>query len=199
PAERAAYVFARRFTYEPHHLGDADIVALRKHYKELQILEMLLSMAGNNAINRWKEGVGVPQSRNGGGFGRRGENPPPPDAPLPSHSYLTPTSEAFKNKISKVAPLQIDVKTGKPCRLTVCARPGLEAPADVERALETCRTRTPRLPLVEEAKARELLAGTWPPEPLPQWVRLLANFPKDGKSRILSQQNAEEKGNLKPL
>src|SRR2546429_5136534 len=60
-------------------------------------------------------------------------------------------------------------------QLTVCARPGLEASADVERALKTCRTRTPRLPLVEEAAARELLPRTWPPEPLPHWVRLLAN------------------------
>ena len=66
--ERAAFAFARKFTYQPHLLNDADINALRKHYKDLQILEMILSMAGNNSINRWKEGVGVPQSANGGGF-----------------------------------------------------------------------------------------------------------------------------------
>ena len=35
---------------------------LRKHYTDLQILEMVLSVSGNNAINRWKEGAGVPQS-----------------------------------------------------------------------------------------------------------------------------------------
>ena len=59
---------------------------LRKHYKDLQIIEMILSMAGNNAINRWKEGVGVPQSSGGGGFGNRGakgENPPK-EAPKPA-------------------------------------------------------------------------------------------------------------------
>jgi hypothetical protein len=27
-----------------------------KHYKDLQILEMILSVSGNNSINRWKEG-----------------------------------------------------------------------------------------------------------------------------------------------
>ena len=72
PAERAAFGFCRKFTYEPHRLGHGDIDRLRPHYTDLQILEMILSMAGNNAINRWKEGAGVPQSQNGGGFGTRG-------------------------------------------------------------------------------------------------------------------------------
>src|ERR1700688_1415949 len=63
PAQRAAFAFARKLTYEPHRLTDADIDPLRKYYKELQILEMVLSVAGNNALNRWKEGVGVPQSK----------------------------------------------------------------------------------------------------------------------------------------
>src|SRR5262245_45688464 len=90
PAEQAAFAFCRKFTFEPHLLTDADIAGLRKHYKDLQILEMTLSMAGNNSINRWKEGVGVPQSANGGGFGsRKGDNPTPPKV---EHStYLTPT------------------------------------------------------------------------------------------------------------
>src|SRR5919202_797379 len=72
PAERAAYTFGRKFTFQPHLLSDADIDGLRKFYKDVQILEMILSLAGNNQINRWKDGVGVPQSANGGGFGRRG-------------------------------------------------------------------------------------------------------------------------------
>ena len=62
PAEQAAFAFARKLTYEPHRLSDADIDALRKHYTDLQILEMIMSMAGNNSTNRWKEGVAVPQS-----------------------------------------------------------------------------------------------------------------------------------------
>ena len=43
--------------------------------------------------------------------------------------------------------------------------------------LEAARKRTPRLPLVDEAKARALLPEDWPKGTLPQWVRLLANFP----------------------
>jgi hypothetical protein len=198
PAQRAAFAFARKLTYEPHHLADADIDQLREHYKDLQILEMILSVAGNNSINRWKEGVGVPQSKDLSGFGRN-EKPAEPDRTLPTKSFLTPTPEPYKNKITKVAPLQKGEKTEEPSRLCVSTRPPLEARADVEKALEACGKRTPRLPLVDEAKARELLPADWPQSTLPQWVRLLANFPKDGKGRILSERAADEKGDLKPL
>ena len=63
PAEQAAYAWARKLTWSPNAITDADIEALRKHYTDLQILEMTLSIAGNNSINRWKEGTGVAQSQ----------------------------------------------------------------------------------------------------------------------------------------
>jgi hypothetical protein len=66
-------------------------------------------------------------------------------------------------------------------------------------ALDAARKRTPRLPLVEDDKARALLPEYPAKGPLPQWVRLLANFPASGKSRIVSLQSADEKGDLKPL
>jgi AhpD family alkylhydroperoxidase len=199
PAERTAYTFARKYTYQPHLLNDEDIEGLRKYYKDLQILEMMLSMAGNNSINRWKEGVGVPQSAGGGGgLGRKTDKQPVETTPK-KHTYETPTSEAFKTKVTKVAPTQVDEKTGQPTKTTVCIRPALESQSEVEKALETAEKRTPRLPLVEEAKARELLPEGALKGDLPQWVRLLANFPKDGKNRIESILNANEKGDLKPL
>jgi hypothetical protein len=205
PAQRAAFAFARKLTYEPHNLNDADVAALRKDYTDLQILEMILSVAGNNAINRWKEGAGVPQSRNGGGFGRRSEAgagaaaAAAPATPPPAQSYLTPTSDRFLAAITRVAPVLLDPKTGDPTRLTVCKRPPLESRADVEKALEVARKRTPRLPLLAEAEARAVVSEGAPQGPLPQWVRLLANFPRDGVGRIASQRSAEEKGNLTPL
>jgi alkylhydroperoxidase family enzyme len=195
PAQRAAFAFARKLTYEPHRLTDGDVDQLRKHYKDLPILEMALSVAGNNAINRWKEGVGVPQSKDLSGFGRN-EKPADPDRTLPTKSFLTPTPEPYKNKVTKVAPLQ---KAEEPSRQCVCNRPPLEPRAEVEKALEAGRKRAPRLPLVDEAKAREILPEDWPQGALPQWVRLLANFPRDGKSRILSQRAADDKSDLKPL
>jgi hypothetical protein len=205
PAQRAAFAFARKFTHEPQDLNDADIDGLRKHYKDLQILEMILSMAGNNAINRWKEGAGIPQSQDGGNFGRRTQagavvDPAAaPDRPAAAQSYLTPTPEKFQTKITKVAPVVNDPKTGEPTKITVCIRPALESRADVEKALEIARKRTPRLPLLDDAKARAIVSESLPEGPLPQWVRLVANFPREGMNRITSMRAAEEKGDLKPL
>jgi hypothetical protein len=115
------------------------------------------------------------------------------------HTYVTPTSEAYKTRVTKVAPLAPDAAAGSVCK-TVSLRPPLESRAEVEKMLAAARMRMPRLPLVDEAKARELLPADWPAGPLPQWVRLLANFPGSGKGRILSQWSAEEgKWDLPPL
>ena len=199
PAQRAAFALARKLSLEPHRITDADIDQIRKHYTDLQILEMILSIAANNAINRWKEGVGVPQEKEATGFLKRAEKPVPADRPLPIKSFLTPTAEAYKEKITSVAPLSKNERTGAATRHCVSTRPPLESRAEVEKMLELCRKRTPRLPLVDEAKARELLPKDWPDGLLPQWIRLLAHFPKDGKNRILSGRAADEKGDLKPL
>jgi alkylhydroperoxidase family enzyme len=199
PARRAAFALARQLTYEPYRVGDAEIDRLRKDYTDLQILEMVFSIAGNNTINRWKEGTGVPQEKEGINFLRGVDKPPDPKRPLPIKSFLTPTPEKYKDAVSKVAPVQFDERTDKPTRLTVCRRPALESREETAKALEACRQRTPRLPLVEVDKARELLGKDWPQGPLPQWVRLLANFPRDGKARIVSLRAAEEEGDLPPL
>lgn len=193
-AQKTAFAFARKFTYEPHKLSDADVEGLRKHYKDHQILEMILSMAGNNAINRWKEGAGVPQSAGGGGFGKDKE----PTDPPAKHTYLTPTSDKYKSLVTKVAPVELNDK-GEPTKMTVCRRPALESRDDVEKALAAASKRTPRLPLVEEDKARELLPSDSPKAAVTQWVRLLATFPASGKNRVNSQIVAETKGDLKPL
>ncbi len=192
-AEKTAFAFARKFTYEPHALSDADVAGLRKHYKDAQILEMILSMAGNNAINRWKEGTGVPQSAGGGGFGK-GKEPVDPPA---KHSYLTPTSDKYKSIVTKVAPVAVN-DTGEPTKLAVCKRPALESREDVEKALAAARKREPRLPLVAEDKARELLPADYKGE-VTQFVRLLATFPTAGKARVASQITADAKTDLKPL
>lgn len=213
PAQRVAYAFTRKLTYEPHRLGDADIVELRKHYNDKQILGIILSVAGYNSTNRWKEGAGIPQSSSGGNFGTRrpetataatekSAEKPTEKSERPaerSHNYLTPTSPRFQNVITKVVPLMIDEKTGKPSTQTVFRRAPLESRADVEKALATARTRTPRLPVVDEAQARELVPEGFPDGALPQWVRLLATFPNTGKSRIASIHTSEARGDLKPL
>lgn len=203
PAQRTAYAFARKITYEPHLLNDGDIDGLRKFYSDKQILEMILSVAGNNSINRWKEGAGIPQSSGGGNFGNRRPTEAAAERPVrpttTTHSYLTPTSEKFQKSITKVAPITIDPKSGAPTRLTASNRPSLESRADVEKMLQVARQRTTRLPLVEEDKVRELIGDSVGEGPLPQWVRLLANFPTSAKGRVGSIQSAEVRSDLKPL
>ncbi|MCX7419667.1 MAG: carboxymuconolactone decarboxylase family protein [Planctomycetia bacterium] len=206
PAQRVAYTFARKFTYEPHLLNDADIDGLRKHYTDKQILEMILSMAGNNSINRWKEGAGIPQSAGGGNFGNRrpeGNNPAAEkkaERPVETkQTYLTPTSPKFQDLITKVAPVTFDPKTGKPTKQTVSNRPALESREEVEKALEAARNRKPRLPLADDAKTKEVLPEGFPEGALPQWVSLLATFPNSAKGRISGIRSADERGDLNPL
>ena len=199
-AEQAAWTFGRKFTLEPHKLTDADIAGLKLHFTDLQILEMILSMAGNNSINRWKEGVGVPQSAGGGGFGfgRRTEGASVAAAPREPHSYVTPTSEQYQTKTTLVAPLLHD-DAGKATRQTVFLRPKIESRQVAEAKLAESRQRKPRLPLVDEAKTREMLGEAAPEGSLPQWMRLLANFPQSGRRLVSSTRFADEKGDLSPL
>ncbi len=206
PAQRTAYTFARKFTYEPHLLNDADIDGLRKHYTDKQIFEMILSMAGNNSINRWKEGAGIPQSSGGGGLGSRrpasdnaGAEKKAERPAETKQTYLTPTSPKFQNLITKVAPVTFDPKTGKPTKLAVSNRPALESRAEVEMALEAARHRKPRLPLADEATTKEVLPEGFPEAALPQWVSLLATFPNSAMGRIGSIVSADTRGDLKPL
>lgn len=190
PAEQAAFAFARKITFEPHNFGDADIVALRPYFTDLQILEMVFSTAGNNAINRWKEGTGVPQSRDGGIRIGRGDTPPA--AEEEEHSYLTPTSPQYQAQITQVAPVVFTPAAGDLTTDTIFDRPPLESREEVEEALAACRERQPRLPLLDQDAARQVLGEEAPEGELPQWILLLTNFPRDGKNRILGQLQAEQ-------
>jgi AhpD family alkylhydroperoxidase len=181
-SERPAFAYARKLTWEPHRLTDADFTELRKFYTDLQILEMTLSVAWNNSINRWKEGLGVPQSQHGDMFFRNKSPDIPADRPLPIDTFLTPTSDSFRNSVSLVAAVPEDARSGAAATSGYNTRPKLES-ADVVREKLTA-TREPRLPLVEEAAARELLGDKAPAGPLPHWMRLLANFPNDGGGRV---------------
>jgi len=198
-AERVAFAFARKLTQEPHRIEDADFDRLRKHYKDIQILEMIFSIAGNNVLNRWKDAMGFPQEREGSHFLAQPNKAPSTDRPLPTKSFLTATSNKYKNATSCLAPARPTGDKGTPNRSADARRPALESRSEVEAALAACRTRTPRLSVVDEDKTRALLSADWPKGPLPQWVCLLANFPKAGVARAGSIRAAEEKGDLKPL
>jgi alkylhydroperoxidase family enzyme len=176
PAERAAFALARKLTLDPQDVGDDDIDRLRAHYQDVQIVEILQTIAANNAMNRWTGGLAIPQE------GHR--------------VFLSPTAPRFQNLRSRVAPL--DPGASGPA----CARPSqrgpLESRAQAEAALAAARARTPRLPLAVEAEARASLVERWPSGPISQWARLLLNFPKAGPPRVAMHLAAIEKGRLSP-
>ncbi|HAN99639.1 MAG TPA: hypothetical protein DCQ98_20405 [Planctomycetaceae bacterium] len=175
--EQAAFALARRLTLEPHRSCEAEIDACRKHYTDLQIIEIVMSVAGNNAINRWKEGIGVPQASTGGNFGGdTGE----------AHSYLTPTSDEFAEGLSRVV-AETSTPIDGAIRPTSFGRPVLTAERMAE-GLKAAETRTARLPLPSEDEARgmldESLRDAFADRPLPAWVRLIAPFPVAGRNTI---------------
>src|SRR5579883_1543879 len=179
PAQRAAFAFTLKLTAEPQRISDADLDRLRAHYTDLQILEIITAVGGFNAMNRWTGALAIPQE------GHR--------------VYLTPTPEKYKAMRSRVAPLPDVTSATAP----VCARPAdrgpLETRSQVEAALAACRRRSPRLPLASEAQARGVLPADWSGSgPLPEWVRLLANFPKGGRAWVAQTYHAETKGRLSP-
>jgi alkylhydroperoxidase family enzyme len=173
PAERAAFAFTKAVTYHPEKVTDADIDRLRAHYKDAQIVEILLTVAGNNAMNRWTGALAIPQEDH--------------------RAFLTPTSEKFRAATSKVAPLASGLACAAPAD-----RGPLEPREKVEAALAAAKTRSPRLPLVDDEKARALLPSDWPSGPVPAWARVLLNFPKHGKDRVVMHRATEERGTLDP-
>jgi alkylhydroperoxidase family enzyme len=193
-AEQAAFAYARLLTYEPHRISDAEIAKVAKHYTPLQIVEMTMSMGGNNAINRWKEGIGIPQSSGNTFAGRGGATA----AVEHSDTFLTPTSTRFKDARSIVAPLEIF--NGKPSGQGITNRPQLETRDEVLVMLEKIAKRTPRLPLVDEAVAAAWLKDNGQDIPVAAWARLIANFPNEGRGRLPSLASREKQtGDLTEL
>jgi len=170
--EQAAFALARRLTLAPGSVSDEDVAACLAHFTPKEVLEMALSVGGNNAINRWKEGIGVPQATTGGNSGWAQTRP---DG---THSYLTPTADRFAAAPSAVAVLGGGalgdglVATGLP-----------QAPIDgraIRAGLAAAKTRVPRIPPIDEEEARKVLGDVAPAGPVPGWMRLLAWFPLAG-------------------
>ncbi|MEN9666786.1 MAG: hypothetical protein RLZZ326_3149 [Planctomycetota bacterium] len=174
--EQAAFTLARKLTLAPGTLTDADVAACLEHFTPKEVIEMSLSVGGNNAINRWKEGIGVPQAGNGGnsGWAQTGAGG--------AHSYLTPTSDRFDTVASAVAILS-SAEPGDGLVPTPSPSPPPSA-EQIAAGLAAARSRSARLPLVQEAQAREILGALAPEGPLPHWMRLLAHFPFAGPRMV---------------
>jgi alkylhydroperoxidase family enzyme len=176
-AERAGFALARKMTVAPHTITDSDIAAARQHFTDNQVLEIIGVVAGFNAMNRWTGPLRLKQEE--------------------FREFLTPTSPKFGSSITKVGPVPPG-STGGRCAPVAVARPALEPRSVVEQKWAECRERKSRFALVDESAARALLpADAFPTDqPLPNWVRLLATFPKGGTARIAGLRASETKGHL---
>ena len=174
--EQAAFALARKLTLAPGTLTDADVAACLRHFTPKEVIEMSLSVGGNNAINRWKEGIGVSQAGNGGnsGWAQTGAGG--------AHSYLTPTSAPYLALPSAVAVLGAE-PGGEALTATRAPAP-LPTPEALAAGRAAARTRSARLPPVDEARAREVLGDLAPAGAIPPWMRLLSHFPVAGPRMV---------------
>lgn len=176
PAERAAYAFTRKLTFEPHKLTQQDIGELKKHYTPTQVLEIVVTVAGYNSINRWTDALNIPAEEDGNFFRETGGKK------VDLSTFRTPTSSKYADLVSRIAPLPAQCKTAS---LPAWPdRPALEDRATVEAKWRAAATRKPTLPLADGPGAN--------------WERLLATFPKAGTSRADGVRAAAEKGALPP-
>lgn len=157
PKEQAAFALARKLTLSPHTVGEADVEALRPHFDGKQIVELVYTIAFFNSINRWTDGLGIPQDET------------LRDEPV---RFDAPTDARFLEAPSLTAPSPD------------AARPALESRAEVEAAWSACRARAPRAPLATEDEARAVLPAALAKGPLPQWVRAMSLFPKAGVGQV---------------
>ena len=176
-AERAALELARKLTVAPHTITDADIDAVRQHFNDQQVLEMIGIVAGFNAMNRWTGPLRLTQEE--------------------FRVFLTPTSPGMR----PASPGSARRRPGAAGR--VAWRPRHRA-----RTWSLDRSSRRNGPSAASAgrgsrswtsrpRGRLLPEQAFPADhPLPNWVRLLANFPKAGPARIASLRTSETKGNL---
>ncbi len=180
PDRRAAFAFVRKLTYEPHRVGADDLERLRPHFDDRQVLEIIHTCAANNAMNRWTGALAIPQEDH--------------------REFLTPSTSADRDRRTQLVPLS---PRGESVCVATAERPAPGTRSEVEAALAACRIRTSRLPLVEAEKVRELLPETarqaWSGTPLPEHVRLLANFPGVGITGVEVIRAAETAGKLDRL
>lgn len=180
-AQRAALAFSRKLTLQPHLVGTDDLAALKRHYQPIQVAEIVLTVAGYNATNRWTDGLNIPAEATGHFFRKA-------NAKVDLKTFQTPTSPAFAGRPSRVAPLPTGRRQASPP--AIAPRPPLESATEVEQRWQEARRRRAVLPLADREAAGRLADGA------PQWARLLATFPVAGKARAAAYLACRDRGTL---
>lgn len=168
--EQAALEFTRRLTVLPHEFTDEHIALLRPHFNDTQIVELVQTLAQYNSTNRWTDSMGIPQDQ---GFGEV------------KVELDTPTSAKYQKRPTIVFP-----KTEKP-------RGEWEPREAVLAAFDVVRGREPRVKLLSEVAAREVLQLS-ADAPLPMWQRAMAYFPQSARRQGEHRKAVTEIGRLSP-
>lgn len=170
--EQAAMEFTRKVTLTPHLVTDEDIAAVKQHFKDEQLVDILQTIAGNNSTNRWTASTGIPQDKSFGG-----------DEP----SQLdTPTSDEFSKIETKVAPFDY-----KP-------RAAWESRAEAEAAMAACRNRTSSVKPPSIEAALQVLAADTPGIIPPAWFQAAAYSPTNALRLWKHRQAIARDGKLDP-
>jgi alkylhydroperoxidase family enzyme len=148
PRQQAALAFARKLTLDPHLISDEDIARLKKHFSDTDIIELSFNVARFNAVNRWTDGLGLPQERY---FTDEGER-----------TLLSPTSKRFQGSVSVVT------------AETRSQRPSLPTLAEIIQAIKDCHDRESRVAVPSEAAAAASLGDAIGQRKPLNWERAMA-------------------------
>jgi alkylhydroperoxidase family enzyme len=181
-AQQAAFAFATKLSFEPWKIVDADIAALRKHYDESQINQIVSAVAGFNATNRWTGPLRIKQDT--------------------TFQFVRPTGEQFASAVTKIGPADEQAISKEFAAPTARPRPALESRESVAAQLDAAKKREPRLKLATVAETQAALSAQAGEAP-PQWMRLLVAGPAgtgstSNSDRVTSYNAVSEKGTLDP-
>jgi alkylhydroperoxidase family enzyme len=170
--QQATLTFARKLTLEPHLVSDADIAKLKKELSDQKVIEFAFTIAVFNSVNRWTDGLGLPQERD-----LRDDE---------GNTLTTPTSKQFLETKSIVT---ATVRT---------PRPPLATPAEAQQAIAAGQTRAPRVALpAKDAARRELHDVIGDRDPY-EWERALIQVPVNGKTHVKAWNAILSDNNLSP-
>jgi alkylhydroperoxidase family enzyme len=81
---RAAFPFVRKLTLEPASITREDVDALRPHFKDKEIVQLIFAVCHFNTMNRLADGFGVPlEEENVFAAPAKPEKPAPAPRPKP--------------------------------------------------------------------------------------------------------------------
>jgi alkylhydroperoxidase family enzyme len=123
-------------------------------------------------VNRWADGMGLPQERNDGDEG--------------DSMFTTPTSQQFQRTKSIVVPAT---------RAPRLPMPTLE---QTRESIAACQVRLPRVALPREEDARQVLSSVIGDRAPWTWERALAELPENGKSHVAIWNTVQSDDHLTP-